>query len=378
MAKPAETLETIDLLYRAALEPTLWPEALHRFAFASGGFGTAMIPITPGQTAGLVVSPDLLESKPDYDREWYQHDTRVRRIFSRNLTDGVCCEAELFTEDEIAHDPMRQEFCRAYGMGSFAAQLVMPMPNFVVAFSVMRVLNRGEFERHELDTLRLLGKHASRALLVSTHLAAARAIERTLANALAHFDCGALVIDREMRVVIANAAAEQLMGDGLSMIQGQLRAASPEHQELLARLMLSVLCTDAGASELETVALPRPSGRQPLLVQAIPVAPDTLEWTVPTSAAALVIVVDPEQDRVETPFKELCLLGLTRSEARLAVLIGAGLSRPEAAEMLGISLATASDTAKQIYSKLNLSRRSELVRLVERLAVLASQRNDQS
>ena len=130
-----------------------------------------MIPITPGNTAGLVVSPELLESKPDYDREWWRYDTRVLRIHRRGLTDGVCCEAELFTPDEVARDPMRQEFCRLYGMGSFAAQLVTPVPDFVVAFSVMRALDRGEFEQRELDRLRLLGKHAARALVVSTCLA---------------------------------------------------------------------------------------------------------------------------------------------------------------------------------------------------------------
>jgi DNA-binding CsgD family transcriptional regulator len=58
-------------------------------------------------------------------------------------------------------------------------------------------------------------------------------------------------------------------------------------------------------------------------------------------------------------------------------LIGAAFSRAEAAEALGISESTASDTVKQIYSKLGLSRQSELVRLVDRLSVLASRRPTQ-
>jgi DNA-binding CsgD family transcriptional regulator len=99
-----------------------------------------------------------------------------------------------------------------------------------------------------------------------------------------------------------------------------------------------------------------------------------MDWSIPSSAAALVIVVDPEQDGGASPVKELCLLGLTRSEARLAALIGAGFTRAEAAEALGISQSTASDTIKQVYSKLDLSRQSELVRLVDRLAILAARR----
>ena len=139
MAEAAEALETIDLLYRAAVEPELWPEALQSLALSTGGIGTAMIPITPQNTAGLIVSPELQEPNIEYEREWWRHDTRVLRIHTRKLKGGVCCEAELFTGDELARDPLRQEFLRSYGIGSFAAQLVAPVPDFVVALSVCSI-----------------------------------------------------------------------------------------------------------------------------------------------------------------------------------------------------------------------------------------------
>jgi DNA-binding CsgD family transcriptional regulator/PAS domain-containing protein len=370
MGKSIDVLETIDLLYRAAMEPELWPQALHQFAEAVGGMGTAMIPITPGDAAALVVSPALLEPKAEYDRGWWGHDTRVERIHSRKLSDGVCCEAELFTEEEIARDPLRQEFCRPYGMGSFAAQLVAPAPNLVVAFSVMRALECGQFERHELRTLELLGKHAARALMFSTRLDAIGRLEHTLVNALARFGCGGLIIDHETRVLFANEPANRLIGDGLCIAQGRLKPSSRDHQDVFARFMTSVLCPGAATGHLEPIALPRPSGRRPLLMQAIPLRSEPANWSMPDSAAALVIVIDPEQEGPQAPEQALRLLGLTRSEARLAGLIGTGHSRAEAADALGISESTARDTAKQVYAKLDISRQSELVRLVERLAVL--------
>jgi DNA-binding CsgD family transcriptional regulator len=48
------------------------------------------------------------------------------------------------------------------------------------------------------------------------------------------------------------------------------------------------------------------------------------------------------------------------------------VSRVEAAETLGLSPSTVSDTVKDIYAKLDIKRQSELVRLVDRLAVLAT------
>ncbi len=364
----------IELLYRAAVEPELWPQALQQFALSGGGIGTAMIPITPGDTTGLIVSPDLAESKPEYDREWWRHDPHVQRIFSRKLKDGVCCEAELFSDEEIARDPMRQEFCRKYGMGSFAAQLVTPMPNFVVAFSVMRALHLGQFEKHELEKLSLLGKHAARALVISTRLAAAQSHERIAVAAFGQLDCAAVVVDRELNVLYANAAVERLAGDGLSVRKKKLQTSSRLHQDALTRFIASVMQSRAEADPTPFV-LPRPSGKQPLLVQAVPIvaAPDGKD--IPTHAAALVIIVDPSQQGHYDLSRELRLLGLTQAEARLGALIGAGQSRREAAEALNISESTASDTLKQVYFKLGISRQSELVRLVIRLAVLQARRH---
>ncbi len=373
MAESIAALEAIDLLYRAAVDPKLWPEALQKLAFCAGGLGTAMIRITPGSKDGLVVSPELEEANVEYQREWWRHDSRVLRIYSRNLSQGVCCEAQLFSRDEIAHDPLRQEFLRPYGIGAFAAHLVAPLPNLVVAFSVQRALNRGEFERHELATLDLLGRHAARALVISMRLSATAQLERALTSTLGQVDCAAFLVDRNLRVVLANGPAERLLGDGLTMRGGCLQASSRDDQAALKRLMRSVLQKSAQLKDLGAIALPRPSGRRGLLLQAIPISS---EGSQPGLAAseAMIIVIDPEQQEGYAPVTELCLLGLTHAEAKIAALLGSGHSRAEAAEQLGISEWTVADTAKKIYSKLGISRQSALVRLVDRLSQLGKRR----
>lgn len=370
MGRSVEVLETIELLYRAAVEPQLWPEALHQLALTVGGMGTAMIPITPGDATGLIVSPALLEAKEEYDRVWAPLDSRVSRIHARKLSDGVCCEPQLFTEEEIRRDVFRQEFARPYGMGSFAAHLVAPVPGQVIAFSVMRASKRGEFETGELNDLDLLGRHAARALIVSTRLQAAAKLEHALAEALERLDCGALVVDRALTVLLANAAAGALTGDGLSLSQRKLQASHRQDQGALDRLLQSAIVSAPSATNLEAVALRRPSGRRPLIVQAIPLARHSAESAFLLGAAAIVIVIDPERQRRGDTTDALRLFGLTPAQARLASLIGEGHSRADAAEALAVSQSTVNDTVKQIYSKLGISRQSELVRLVARLAIL--------
>lgn len=258
-------------------------------------------------------------------------------------------------------------------MGSFAAQLVTPMPKFVVAFSVMRALHLGQFEKPELETLGLLGKHAARALVISTRLAAAHTHERIAVRAFEQLKCGAVVVDRQLNVLYANAAVERLAGDGVSIRKASLQTSSRLHQDALARFIVSVMRPQAEADPAPLV-LPRPSGKQPLLVQAVPIiaAPDGQD--IPANAAVLVLIVDPSQQDQYHLSQELRLLGLTQAEARLGALIGAGYSRKEAAETLNISESTASDTLKQVYLKLDITRQSQLVRLIDRLTVLRAPR----
>jgi DNA-binding CsgD family transcriptional regulator len=201
-----------------------------------------------------------------------------------------------------------------------------------------------------------------------------RRLGQTVTQALERFDCGALVVDHELRILFANEPAERLFGDGLTVDQGRLHSAHRMGREVLNRFLISVLQKNPEPAEIGPIALPRPSGRQPLLVQAVPITIATAGERLPSGPAALVIVVDPDCNGDYSTTQALRLLGLTPSETRLAELIGAGRSRADAADALGISESTVSDTIKQVYSKLDISRQSELVRLVERLAIVRARR----
>ena len=366
-----DALDTVDMLYRAAVEPTLWPEALERFAHSVGCIGMAMIPITPNDASGLIVSPSMREVEDDYRRSWWRHDTRVARIFERRLSRGVFCEAQLFGEEELERDPFRQEFCRQYGIGVFAVQLIEPLPGQVVAFSGQRGIKRGHFEQKEIAGLNWIGRHAARALTISLKLTAADSIVDGLMGVLDRFEGGVFVLDARGEVTLMNALAEAMLGDGLAVRRRQLVVADADRQQALDRLIASAL--DRTGSAGVPIALPRPSGNKPLIVQAIPLSGrhGLDEPADPTFAhrGALVLAIDPGAG-IAVSHACLKLLGLTAGEARLAALVGSGVRRRNAAESLGISEWTARDALKTIYSKLNISSLAELVRLVDSVAAM--------
>jgi DNA-binding CsgD family transcriptional regulator len=62
--------------------------------------------------------------------------------------------------------------------------------------------------------------------------------------------------------------------------------------------------------------------------------------------------------------------GLTPAEAQTASLVGSGLSPQDAADQLGLSVGTIRCELKGIFAKVGISRQSELVSTVTRLALL--------
>lgn len=379
MSMQEGALEAVDMIYRAAVEPDLWPEALERFALSVGCIGMAMIPITPNDTAGLIVSPSMREVEVEYRGEWWRHDTRVGRIFDRQLARGVVCEAQLFGEDELARDPFRQEFCRKHGIGVFAAQLLEPWPGHVVAFSGQRALKRGQFDGAELDRLKWLGQHAARALTISMKIAKGDALVDGLLETIERFDGGVFVLNAAGEVTRLNTRAERMLGDGLSVTKRRLLVANADRQQAIDRLVASVLDGAGGRPAPPPIALTRPSGRKPLLVHAMPLssrrAVDALQDPRLGAGGALLLVVDPERPP-RTRDEGLRLLGLTGAEARLATLVGVGMRRRDAAAVLGISEWTARDTLKAIYSKLDIRSVSELARLVDGVASIERRQAD--
>jgi DNA-binding CsgD family transcriptional regulator len=361
------------MLYRAAVEPAMWRPALQRFAESVGCIGMAMIRITPNDKEGLIVSPSLDESNVDYQKEWWQQDTRVGRIFARQLSRGVCCEAQLFSDEELARDSLRQGFCRKWGIGAFAAQLIDPWPGRVVAFSAQRALKKGHFEGYELEALRRIGQHAARALTIAVRLSASENTTGSLLDILERFDGAVFVLNARREVVMTSASAEKMLGDGLTVAGRRLIASAGAQQRALDALITSALDRGVAAVEALPVSLSRPSGKKPLLVQAMPLRSQRLIEESGESAfapdGAMLLVVDPELGPA-APHETLRLLGLTAAEAKLAALVGAGMRRREAAAALGISEWTARDALKRVYSKLEIGSLGELVRLVDRIAAV--------
>jgi DNA-binding CsgD family transcriptional regulator len=116
--------------------------------------------------------------------------------------------------------------------------------------------------------------------------------------------------------------------------------------------------------------LSRPSGAPPLLVLPVPLPPPAFAlWEMREQARVLVLIVDPSAPSRAAASAIQTTFGLTAAEARVAVLIGSGLSGPATAAMLGISPSTVKTHLKRCFEKTGVHSQVGLARILGALPI---------
>jgi len=184
---------------------------------------------------------------------------------------------------------------------------------------------------------------------------------------------GMALVDRDCRLLLANRSASRLLdsGDGIALSHGRITTARREQVDDL-RDLVEAVCTGAGGAEdhgAGVMTIERGDGVRPL---SIKVAPVELNAGDNGSRVAAVFVRDLEVRQTVPPEVVAKLFGLTFAEARVVVELVKGKRPQEVADDLSVSLNTVRNQLKQIFSKTNTGRQSELVSLVLSSAAFVS------
>jgi DNA-binding NarL/FixJ family response regulator len=110
-------------------------------------------------------------------------------------------------------------------------------------------------------------------------------------------------------------------------------------------------------------------------VQGVPIGrkhPTSLDRLGVGSSGGLLLIHDLAVERPRSIAMDLQRMGLTSAQARVAELVGLGMSVKQAAEELGIVESTARVQLKAVFARLGISRQSELAILVTKLGALVT------
>jgi DNA-binding CsgD family transcriptional regulator len=365
----------VEPVYDAALNPSLWRNALQAIADCLGDVGAILLWRRDDGSLGSIASPRLVEAQKDFEQEgWMAIDLRALRAAGRGyfLSGEPFTDRHVCSDEEIRTNPSYTQFQARHGLGWFGAVAVSPDPDMGVVLSVHRARTRPPFSDAELATVARLGHHVERSLRLSIRLFDAELLKLGLGEALTRVGIGVFVLDSSGRVIFVNPAGRRLLGNGLALVKGRLLVRDALQRSALEAMIeqTSHSTSATAAYEQKPVLIHRREDKRPLAVYVLPAGPSShpaMQFLA--HACAIVLAIDPEAGEPADPALVRDVLGLTLGEARIAALVGSGLPPRKAAEKLGITKETARAVLKHVFSKTGVSRQSELVALLSRMVL---------
>lgn len=185
----------------------------------------------------------------------------------------------------------------------------------------------------------------------------------SLLTSLSRTGCGGLILATDGSVVAINPTADRILRDVLSLSDLSEIDLLVSGRGLIKQL-LSRGRTRVRLDSEDWVLIER-ADRRPVIMHAIPTVVQNQE-----GPHTILILIDLDDGLRVSPTTLERIFALTRAEAKLAVLLAGGASVTEAAHSQGVSIPTVRSHLASIFLKTRTTRQAELVRLLNRLAIL--------
>jgi DNA-binding CsgD family transcriptional regulator len=279
----------------------------------------------------------------------------------------------MVTEEESTSHPFFTDFLVPHGMGRLAATGLAPARGTPVFLSTHRFIDRPRFTDSELVLLAHIGRHVENALRLGIRLIAADVAKIVLGDALACLGAAVFLVDSLGRVVFMNVRGEALLGDALVLTGKRLSARVGTSTSAFEETLNLAISNLAGTARVR----PRPiilHGNDPTeffaaYIQPVPVLVESSPALMFSDVKAAVVVMSSRASDPPDPSLVRDLLGVTLSEARLAALVGSGITPRQAADQLGVAEETARSALKRVFEKTGITRQSQLAGLLGRLVM---------
>ena len=310
------------------------------------------------------------EARSAYANLWVRRCPHAQAL--RRVVPGVRDMAELVPAEAWRMSRVWTEWGRPNGAGfhSLAATLRCEAEAIDGIF-FQRHEDERPFGTAERRLLEALFADLGRAFALETRLAAARqGPEDAAQRGLDAMPDGIALLDANRGLVFANAALRKMAagGDGFTLGADGIALPDPARRNALSRAVTAALAASEGRVGLldsaGSLALPRPSGRAPFMVRAVPVVPGGI-WG--GFRGAMLVVADGTRRPRPNPALLGRMFGLTPAEASLAAAIAAGRTLAEHASKRGVSVETARSHMAAIRRKTGCHRQADLTALLARL-----------
>jgi len=359
---------TIEAVYAAGLDATLWAPALAAVTEFIGGVGA---------TLEVIEKPTLAHREfhqfgfpPAEVRPYLDHYSALNPRLSLGLRQRpgeIEFDHRILDEQAMDRSAFYAEFLPSLGLRYFVGGILDNTPQAFVHVSVQRSPGQGHINRAGINKMELLVPHVRQALDMATRLGAAAETCRSLESALDWLADGVALVRADGAIGHANAAFAKIArdGDGIRIHKGAIEFSVAEARVHLDQAIGGVARLRGGDARRGGVDFHarRPSGAASYLVSVRPL----LDKTTAKGAVAVVFVRDPVSANA-APLRALReIFGLTNAEAYLAQAIQAGTPVSRYAQIHGTSINTVYTHLRRIKEKTGCGRMVQLVRKLNEL-----------
>lgn len=274
---------------------------------------------------------------------------------------------DLMSEDAWIDSRYYREFCKPRSIHHVLGVDILPPGSGVYRFRITRPSSQADFSAAEKTFCSRLISHFMRVLHIRNLLTRNESLNTLYSQAAGRLAVATLVLDERGRLIETNSLGRDLLAaaDGLRLVDGRVTATYSGDNKRLYEALNSILCAMRSGSAAGTGALSiaRSSGQPCLGLVLESVASE--EWANGENQPAIAVYVRDvsgapmiNADRVQQ------ILGLTRTEASVAMELANGASLEETANSLGIQRSTARAHLRAVFSKTGTRRQTELVRII--------------
>lgn len=369
MSREEALLGTIEQIYDAATDETLWPVALRGLTNLTQS-QAATFWVLDGSHEPRLPTFVYVNFDPDFVAEYLEQsaplDPTVQYLLAhpdRHIVhDGL-----VISEREKKRHPYYDWHCRRSDTHFRLVGQMCPAPAMHAGVALHRIRNAGAYDPAVIEQFGLLYRHVERALAIGFRLGKLGAVQQCTMELLDRSPTGVFILDARKHVVYMNRSASALCtsGDGIRLMgEGVVLARSGDNSRLQC-LIAGALSKDCAPDTFRRGGMMavRPSGKRPYSILVTPVG-ERYPALSALRPAVCILISDPERGPLLPVGRLRELFGLTAAEARLAALLAAGMDLRTAADELHITYGTARVRLSEIFHKTQTRRQAELVRIL--------------
>jgi DNA-binding CsgD family transcriptional regulator len=356
--------DLIGAVYDAAIEPSLWESALGQVAGFVGGSGAGLFCKDAGVPHASI--PHRVGFQAPLPVALFQQIYPAAEGHFLGDFEQPIATTDLMSSGELTASELYRQWAEPQGLVDFLSAVVERSTISAAILGVFRHQRNGMVDDHARGQMKLIAPHLRRAVLIGRMFEFKAAEVATFVDALDGLSASMYLVDRNGRLIHANAAGHSLLAESdiLRSVGGRLVAREAQTDRALREVFAAAGQGDA-ALGTKGIAVPLTArDGERYIAHALPLTSGARRraGVVSTAAAALFVrkasLAVPASEALGSAFK------LTPTELRVLMAIVEVGGVPEVASAFGIADTTVRTHVTRLFEKTGTSRQADLVKLV--------------